>query len=126
VADETVVTVVTPEPEVQEVQEVAPAVVVVEADPEPSAPVVVETAIDHEGRLVGIELTLVALAETLEQMNQRQAVTETNVEIVGETAQVAVEIAAEAAEEAQADPEEDEEPEREHAFFRPAPWKRGK
>lgn len=117
--DETqvVVTVDTPasEPEAS-----TPTVVVVEDSQETdtTAPVVVETAIDHEGRLTTIELMLAAQAESLELIAQALAVqAQTDVvlqEEIGEVAQVA----AEAAEEAQQPPEEDEEPSREHPFFR--------
>jgi hypothetical protein len=124
VSDETVVTVVTPEPEAPEVAPDTPDVVVVEAPAAAESPVVVETAIDHEGRLVRVEDALTVIAATLEEIRSNQAVTESHVEMVEETAQVAIEIAAEAAEESQAAPEEDEEPAREHFFFRPAPWKR--
>jgi len=104
-----------------ESEESSPTVVVVEDSQETdtTAPVVVETAIDHEGRLTTIEMMLATQAETLELIAQSLAVQAQADALLQEEIEEVAAVAAEAAEEAQAPAEQDEQPTREHPFFRP-------
>ena len=110
-------------PENDDVTSETPTVVVVEDSSDSGNDavdaVVLETEIDHEGRLTAIELQLAAIAGSIEQLAQRDAQHEFHEEVLEEQLEQVAQVAAEAAEEAQAPAEADDEPNREHFFFRP-------
>ena len=97
----------------------APTVVVVEDNGDSAAvEPVVESAIDHEGRIVRLEMGQQEILTVLEDIRAAVIVNAEATALVAEEVAVVEEQVAEVAEEQQEPAEADEAPDREHPFYR--------